>query len=148
MGCSAQPLYLGAVRFSAQHPRAKVLAIVTQDTIVALAQPRERARQYFARREAGCVDSNPYRMTVGEFCERNDFHRSAPESKRKTGVVNDKAIAGINAVMGVERARCGEMGRERRFVTGPETRVGSGGSQLEMLSEACMLGSPEHCKRR
>jgi hypothetical protein len=54
------------------------------------------------------VASNPDAVAVSEALERSVLHRSAAQSVRKTGVVNDASTADVDAMMRVERARCDE----------------------------------------
>jgi hypothetical protein len=62
--------------------------------------------------------SNPDAASMSETLERNIFHRSAPRSVCRTGVMNDAAIADVDTVVVVERARSDEMRGERRFLSG------------------------------
>src|SRR5688572_4893738 len=45
--CGAQPVHLPAAAFTQQHPGAEMLAVVGQDAVAALAQPRARALHHF-----------------------------------------------------------------------------------------------------
>jgi hypothetical protein len=49
--------------------------------------------------------------------ERNFLHRSSPQAVSKTGVVNDAAVADVDAVMTVERTWGNEMRGDRWLLT-------------------------------
>jgi hypothetical protein len=80
-------------------------AVVGQESIVTFAQARACPLHHLATIESSPVMPNPDLMAMREALERNLFHRSAPESVRKAGVMNDASVTNINAVMRVERSR-------------------------------------------
>lgn len=107
-----EPLHLSTARFVAQRPRAEVLAIIRQDVVAVLAQPRSRTLYHFAAIEASFVIPQPDAMAVGKMFERNFLHRSAPQSVRKASIVNDAPVAHVDAVVAVKCAPCNEMRAE------------------------------------
>jgi hypothetical protein len=130
---------LAAPPLIAQRPGAEVLAVVGQDAVARFAQARECALHHFATIEASVLGLNAHGSATRETLERNLFHRSAPQPVCKTSVVNDATIAGVDAVVGVERARCDEVGGERGFAAGFQMYI-------TVLDVACIVSPPDHVK--
>ncbi len=110
-----------------------MLAVVAQNAIPALAQARARPFHHRAAIEASSVVQDTDCVATREALERNVLHRTAQPSIREAGVVNDPPVAGVDAVMRVERARGDEMSGEWGL-TGPEQRI----------DETSMICPPEH----
>ena len=66
-----------------------------------LAQSRARPLHHCATIEAAQIMSNSDAVAMREALERNVFHRSATESVREAGIVDDAPIANVDAVMRV-----------------------------------------------
>ncbi len=92
-----------------------MFAVVRQDAIATFTQPRARTLNYFFAIEDSSVVADPDCVAMREALKRNVFHRCAPESACEAGVVNDTAIANVDAVMCVQQAWCDEMRRNRRL---------------------------------
>jgi hypothetical protein len=69
-----RPLYLLAAMFAAQTPLAEVLAVVAEEAIAVLADPRPRSPNHFLAVEASGAGSNPQSVSMSEPRERNLFH--------------------------------------------------------------------------
>jgi ornithine carbamoyltransferase len=80
-------------------------AVVGQEVIATFAQSRACPLHHLATIEESPVRSNADLVAMREALERNLFHRSAPQSVRKAGVVNDAPVTDVDAVMRVERPR-------------------------------------------
>jgi hypothetical protein len=100
-----RPLHLLAAMFASQTPFAEVLAVIAEDVIAVLADPRPRSPNHFFTVEAGRTGSNPERMSMSELRESNLLHRPALKPMYQGAVVNDPAAADVDAVMGKPKAR-------------------------------------------
>ena len=89
-----------------------------------LAETRTRPCHDFAAIEASCITSNPDAAPLREILERNVLHRSEPQSAGQPGVVNDAAVADIDAVMAVESSPGNEVRRERWFLARAKRPMG------------------------
>lgn len=95
-----------------------MFAVVGQQPVTPFAQPRERPRHDLATIEDPAVALHPDRAAMRELFERNDLHRSAAPSVRKTRVVDNAAVTEIEAVVGVEESRGDQVRRQIRFALG------------------------------
>jgi hypothetical protein len=93
-------LYLLAARFAAQTPLAEVLAVVAEEPIAALADPRPRSSDHFLAAEASDARSNPQSVSMSEPRERNLFDRAPVEPMGEGAVMDDPAAADVDAVVG------------------------------------------------
>lgn len=148
MGQGAKTFDLFAAPLAAQSPVAEVLAVVRQQPIAAFAQTRARTLHHFARIELGRIASNSDAAALCELRERNVLHRSAPQSLREAGVVNDATVADVYAVMAVERARSDEVRGDWGLFTWTKESV-TRERLLDTGSDAaCIVGPPVHGGRR
>ena len=104
-----RPLYLLAAMFAAQTPLAEVLAVVAEEAIAVLADPRPRSPNHFLVVEASGAGSNPESVSMSEARERNLFHRAAVEPMYEGAVVDDTAAADVDTVVGKAQTRCNEV---------------------------------------
>ena len=121
--CDAKSLELSTSPLQAQRPRAKMHAIVREDSIAALAQTRARSFHHCEAIKAFRFMSHSDLMAARETFERNLFHWPAPQSVRKTGVMNDTAVADVNTVVAVERTWGDKMRRERGLLAGAQQGI-------------------------
>ena len=82
-----------------QRPRAKMHAVVREDSIAAFAQTRARSFHHCAAIEAFRFMSYSNLSAACETFERNLFHRAAPQSVGKARVMNDTAVSQPRAVL-------------------------------------------------
>jgi hypothetical protein len=80
---------------------------------------------------------------MSEMFERNLFHRSAPQSAGKPGVVNDASTACIDPMVAVERAPPDEVRAERRLLPWTQARLAKEDASLT-LGGACIDCAPDH----
>ncbi len=143
-GRGLKPIDLLAPALVAHGPCAEVLTVVGQDAIAAFPQARACPLHDFATIEAHCVMSYSDAAALSETLQRNILHRSVPYSAGKPPVVNDTAVADIEAVVAVERPRGDEMSRERRFVIGLQRRIAPEEALVGVLTAATIGCSPKH----
>ena len=136
----AQPtLYLSAAAVAVQAPFAKVLAVVVENAIAVFAESRARASHDFLRFETfHSMGLDPDVTPTRETLERNFLHRSAAPSSGEAGVMNDAAVADVNAVMRVKRAWGDEMCGKRRFAFRCKTPDNSGAALTRNVVLAVM----------
>jgi hypothetical protein len=84
---------------AAQTPLAEVLAVVAEEAIVVLADPRSRSPDDFLAAEASAAGSNPQGVSMREHRERNLFHRASVEPLHEGAVMDDRAAADVDAVV-------------------------------------------------
>ena len=110
-------LDLVAAMFALEAPFGEMLAVIAHQSITILADPGARAPYHLRAIEANLfVASNPDGMPAAEVSERNLFHRSPKPITAKGSVVNDVAIADIDAVMRETEARCDKVRAQRRVL--------------------------------
>jgi len=102
--------------FSAQAPLAEVLAVVAEEAIVVLADPRPGSPDYFLAVELSVAGSNPESVSVSETHERNLLHRPAVDPMYEGAVMDDMVAADVDAVMGKTQTRCDEVRGQRGFL--------------------------------
>ena len=112
-----------------------MLAVVRQKAVAALAQARACACHDLAASEARRIVAHSDVVTESETLERNLLHRSAPPSVSEAGVMNDAAIADVDAVVTVEGAWRDEMRGKWRLLADPQERV---------ACAVCMVNAPVH----
>ena len=95
--------------FAAQTPLAEVLAVVAEEAIAVLADPRPRSPNHFLAVEASGAGSNPESVSMSETRERNLFHRAAVEPMYEGAVMDDTAAADVDTVVGKTQTRCNEV---------------------------------------
>ncbi len=139
---------LPAAILATQCPSAEMFAVVRQDAIALFAQSRARPLHHFATIEELQLMSNPDFMAMRELLERNVFHRPAPQSVGKAGVVNDAAIANVDPVVSVEPARADKMRTEWRLLPGPEYEITREEALITQVCAAYIVFPPEHGGRR
>jgi hypothetical protein len=113
-----------------------------------LAQTRERPGHHLATIEASLPGLNPDASTMREAFERNLLHRSAAESNRKAGVVNDVSVSDIDAMMRIKPSRADEMGSERGLLAGVQTHIAPGEALVIALIVSSILCTPIHSSRQ
>jgi hypothetical protein len=139
-----EPLHLSAARLVTQRPRAEVLAIIPQDVVAVLAQPRSRTLYHFVAIEASFVMAQPDAMAMGEMFERHFLHWSAPQPVRKARIVNDAPVAHVDAMVTVERTPCNEMRAEWRLLSEAQITVAKEDLFLVGLDRAYIVCPLEH----
>jgi hypothetical protein len=109
---------------SAQAPLAEVLAVVAQDPIIILTEPRAGTLHDLARvvhhRHAA---SHRYRSASTEFLQRNFLHRSAGEEAGNRPTVDDFSVTQVDAMMDEADPRADEVRARRRFLRQAELAV-------------------------
>ena len=88
--------------------------------------------------------SNSDAAAVREIFERNVFHRSATQSVAKPSVMNDATVAGVDAVVAVQRARSDEVTGESGFFANTEERIACGEPLVTALNAECIVGPEVH----
>ena len=105
-----RPLHLFAARLAVQTPLTEVLAVVAEEAIAVLADPRARSTDHFLAVEADAlVSSKPESVSASETSDRNLFHRSPVEGMYEGTVMNDLAAADVNAVVRIPKPRRNEV---------------------------------------
>jgi hypothetical protein len=104
----------------AKRPGTQMRAVVSQDAIATFAQPRACPLHHLATLEDATVMSNSDLASMRETLERNLFHRSAPQSICKAGVMDDAAVTDVDTVMRVKRSWGDEMGCEWGICAGAQ----------------------------
>ena len=125
-----------------------MLAVVRQDPIALFAQARTRPFHHLATIEEWQLISNPDFVAMSEILERDIFHRSAPQSAGKAGVVNDAAVADVNPMVTVEPARGDEMRTESRLFSGPQDEITRAEALVTEAGAAQIVFCPEHGPER
>jgi len=99
-------LDLRTATFVAQAPFAEVLAIIREQSIAVLAEPRTSAEDHFRAVKARLhARTHPDGVPMSKARERNLFYRSALPASGESRIVDDLAGAHVDAVMGVATAR-------------------------------------------
>jgi hypothetical protein len=111
-----QAFNLVAAAFVAQDPGAEVLTVVGQQTKTIFTEARTCAFDHLGRVEEPLVVPDQDFMAVSEMLEGSRFHRPTSKSIGKSGVVNDAAVADIDAMMRIESARRHEVSGEGRLL--------------------------------
>jgi hypothetical protein len=103
-------LHLLAARVTVQTPLAETLAVVGEEAIAVLADPRARSADHFLTIEADVlVRSKPESVTTSETCNRNFFHRSPVKGMYEGAVMDDPTATGVNAMVGISKPRRNEV---------------------------------------
>ena len=95
--------------FAAQTPLAEVLAVVAEEPIAVLADPRPRSPNHFLAAEASGAGSDPKGVSMSETRERNLFDRTPVEPMREGAVMDDPAAADVDTVMSKSQPGCEQM---------------------------------------
>src|ERR1700758_2579281 len=91
---------------AAETPLAEVLAVIGQQPITVFPHTRSCAPDDLADIEVRCsAGPYPHALPGCETRQRNFFHRSATQTVRESGVVNDLATANVDSVMQVASTR-------------------------------------------
>ena len=98
-------LHLRTAVLAEKHPGAQVLAVIAKQPIPVFTQPRANpADRILPGEHRHGMDANENLAAGGEAFERGLFNRTAMQRASEAGVVNDAAVADIDAVMFVTRA--------------------------------------------
>lgn len=93
-------LDLRAAAFAAHAPRTEVLAVVGEQAIAALAEPRPRALRDFRAGVSGTRGwFDPYFLASGELLDVDFLDRAAAQRRAIPRVVHDLAVADVDPVM-------------------------------------------------
>lgn len=107
---------LFAATLAVQAPGAEVLAVICEQVIAVLTQPRASPCHGF---DSGIgrtrIWLSPDRLPGGKACDVSFFHRPEMKRPREAGIVHDLGIAYINPVMVVTAAWRNEMCTEHRL---------------------------------
>jgi hypothetical protein len=125
-----------------------VLTIVSQYPVAAFSQARTRSFHDFVTIEASRFVSNPDALAVSETVERNLFHRTAPQSVRQAGVMDDASVSDVNPVMAVEHSRCDEVRCKWRLLSWFQKRVAREAAFGTGVATACIVCPPVHDAQR
>jgi len=109
-----QAFDLIAAMLAVQAPFGEVLAVVGEETIRVFTETRARTTDDFRALESGSLTRpHPDGEAVSEPRKRNLFHRATPPARTEGTVVDDAAIADVDAVMGEAETRRDEMRAQR-----------------------------------
>ncbi len=101
-GKHERPLHLLAARLAAHTPLAEMLAVVSEEAITVLADPRARSTYDLLPGEAeALMRSKPESVPVSETRDRNLFDRSPAKGALQSGVMDNPAAAHVNAVVSI-----------------------------------------------
>jgi hypothetical protein len=118
-------LHLTAAGAAVEAPRDEVLAVVGQQVVLVFAEAAAcAAHRFHADELRGRVLTDRDFVAGGELFDGDFLHRAAMQRLREAGIVDDHAVARVDAVVFVARAARDEFGAERRFVVERETASG------------------------
>ena len=108
---------LEAAGLAVQRPFAEMLAVVREQPVAALAQPRARTTDHLAgAKRRFVVFDDEHRTLLREAFQRNFFDGFADDVVDESAVMHDVAIADVDAVMRKTETGGHQMGAERGFL--------------------------------